>query len=221
MLMHSESIAMTTSARNQPPAKAKSERPVDEFLSSVESLVRSVPEIQKLPRKRLLEQLSASHSPAAETHALLRHLGTLTRKFEQIRLTLQDNEVRRLADEAARQSAAHHEALVRESALLEPAEFAARLNWTRQALSKALTSNRVFFVEVQGSRYFPAFFTDPRYERRHLEAVSKSLGTLPGATKLWFMSSPKGSLAGETPLQALAKGKVADAVRAAEGFLEG
>jgi hypothetical protein len=35
------------------------------------------------------------------------------------------------------------------------------------------------------------------------------------------MSSPKGSLAGETPLQALAKGKVADAVRAAEGFLEG
>jgi hypothetical protein len=221
MLMHSESTAMTTSARNQPPAKGKSGRSLDEFLSSVESLVRSVPEIQKLPRKRMLEQLSASHSPAAETNALLRHLGTLTRKFEQIRLTLQDNEVRRLADDAARKSAAHHEALVREGSLLEPADFAARLNWTRQALSKALTSNRVFFVEVQGSRYFPAFFTNPRYERRHLEAVSKALGTLPGATKLWFMSSPKGSLAGETPLQALAKGKVADAVRAAEGFLEG
>ena len=56
MLMHSESIAMTTPARNQPPAKAKSERSVDEFLSSVESLVRSVPEIQKLPRKRLLDR---------------------------------------------------------------------------------------------------------------------------------------------------------------------
>jgi len=213
---------MSSTSRPQPPVSSKAPtRPVDEFVSSVEALVRSVPQVEKLPRKRLLEQLSASSNPAAETHALLRHLGTLTRKFEQIRLTLQDKEVRRLADDAAHKSAAHHDAMAREGALLEPAEFASRLDWTRQALSKALTSQRVFFVEVHGSRYFPAFFTDSRYERRHLEAVSKALGTLPGATKLWFMSSPKGSLAGQTPLQALAKGKVAEAVRAAEGFAQG
>ena len=212
---------MSTASRHQPSAKSKAPRPVDEFVSSVEALVRSVPQVEKLPRKRLLEQLSASASPAAETHALLRHLGTLTRKFEQIRLTLQDKEVRRLADDAARKSTAHHEAMVRVGLLLEPSELASRLNWTRQALSKALTSQRVFFVEVHGSRHFPAFFADPGYDRRHLEAVSKALGMLPGATKLWFMSSPKGSLAGQTPLQALAKGKIAEAVRAAEGFAQG
>ncbi len=212
---------MSSAPRHQPPAKPQAPRAVDEFVSSVEALVRSVPQVEKLPRKRLLEQLSASHNPTAETHALLRHLGILTRKFEQIRLTLQDKEVQRLADDAAQKSAARHEAMVRDGDLLEPAEFASRLNWTRQALSKALTSQRVFFVELHGSRYFPAFFTDSRYERRHLEAVSKALGMLPGATKLWFMSSPKGSLAGRTPLEALAKGKVGDAVRAAEGFAQG
>jgi hypothetical protein len=212
---------MSSTARPQPRVSSNTTRPVDEFVSSVEALVRSVPQVEKLPRKRLLEQLSASSNPAAETHALLRHLGTLTRKFEQIRLTLQDKEVQRLADDAAHKSTAHHEAMVREGALLEPGEFTSRLNWTRQALSKALTSQRVFFVEVHGSRYFPAFFTESRYERRHLETVSKALGTLPGATKLWFMASPKGSLAGLTPLQVLARGKVAEAVRAAEGFAQG
>ena len=212
---------MSPATRHPAAKSSKAARPVDQFVSSVEALVRAVPEVEKLPRKRLLEQLSASPSPAAETDALLRHLGTLTRKFEQIRLTLQDKEVRRLADDAARKVLARHEAMIREGSLVEPAEFASRLDWTRQALSKALMSHRVFYVEVRGARYFPSFFTEPRYERRHLEAVSKALGSLPGATKLWFMSSPKGSLAGQTPLQALAKGKVAEAVRAAEGFAEG
>ena len=151
---------MSSTARPQPSVRSNTTRPVDEFVSSVEALVRSVPQVEKLPRKRLLEQLSASSNPAAETHALLRHLGTLTRKFEQIRLTLQDKEVQRLADDAAHKAAAHHEAMVHEGALLEPGEFTSRLDWTRQALSKALTSQRVFFVEVHGSRYFPAFFTD-------------------------------------------------------------
>jgi hypothetical protein len=215
------SVMSTTSRHTARGAQPAASQPVDEFVSSVEALVRSAQKVEKLPRKRLLEQLSASSSPAAETDALLRHLGTLTRKFEQIRHTLQDSEVRRLADEAASKSAAHLESLVRQGALLEPAEFASRLNWTRQGLSKALTSRRVFFVEVQGSRYFPAFFTDATYERRHVEAVSKALGMLPGSTKLWFMSSPKGSLAGMTPLQALAKGNVAEAVRVAEGFAQG
>jgi hypothetical protein len=75
-------------------------------------------------------------------------------------------------------------------------------------------------VELKGNTYYPAFFLDPQYERRQLEAVSKVLGDLPGAAKLQFMLTPKGSLGSLTPLQALSKGKVGDVKIAAEGFLQ-
>jgi deoxyribodipyrimidine photolyase-like uncharacterized protein len=77
--------------------------------------------------------------------------------------------------------------------LLDSSNFAKRLNWTRQALSKALRANRVFFLEARGDRYFPAFFTDPRHERRHLEAVSRMLGDVPGGGK-WLFSQPQRAL---------------------------
>jgi hypothetical protein len=86
----------------------------------------------------------------------------------------------------------------------------------RQALSKALAARRVFFVEHQGARYYPSFFADPKYERRQIETVSKALGDLPGGAKLAFMTTPKASLAGRTPLEALAVGEVAAAKAAAE-----
>jgi hypothetical protein len=86
--------------------------------------------------------------------------------------------------------------------------FASQLDWTRQALSKALKSNRVFFVDFKGDRYFPAFYADPTYRRSQLEAVTKVLGDLPGGAKLQFFLSRKGSLGGATPLEALAEGKL-------------
>jgi hypothetical protein len=70
--------------------------------------------------------------------------------------------------------------MVRKGELLESAAFAARLGWTRQALSKALSAHRVFFIEHRGTRYYPAFYADKRYERRYLEAITRLLGDLPG-----------------------------------------
>jgi hypothetical protein len=205
---------------HNPASKSNQVAPVQDFLASLEALERHATRVEKLPRARLLEQLSASKSPWSETRALLRHIGTITRRFEQIRQRLQDEEVDQLAVAASRKAVGHLAELVERGELLEPAQFADRLSWTRQALSKALTARRVFFVEVQGARYYPAFFADTRYERRHLEAVSRALGDLPGATKLMFLTTPKGSLGGLTSLQALAKGKPADVMRAAEGFAQ-
>ncbi len=208
----------STAARHSPASPPA--QPVREFLSSLEALTRHADRVEKLPRKHLLEQLSASDNPWAEANSLLRHISVLTRRFEQIRQTLQDEQVGRIAEAARHRGDARLERLVGEQALLEPAEFAHRLGWTRQALSKALAARRVFFVEVQGARYYPAFFADAGCERRQVEAVSKALGDLPGAAKLRFMTTPKGSLAGLTPLQALARGQVAAAKAAAEAFAQ-
>ncbi len=107
---------------------------------------------------------------------------------------------------------------IKMQALLDSSDFANRLNWTRQALSKALRANRVFSLEVRGNRYFPAFFTDPRHERRHLEAVSRLLGDVPGGSKWLFFTTPKGSLAGLTPIQALDKGQLVAVKATVERF---
>jgi len=111
-------------------------------------------------------------------------------------------------------------ALAREGALLASAAFAQKIGWTRQALSKALATRRVFYVESGNERHFPAFYADPRYERRQLEAVTKLLGDLPGGSKWQFFTTPKGSLSRLTPLQALEKGMLAQVKAAAEAFAE-
>ena len=97
---------------------------------------------------------------------------------------------------------------MRQGRLLSSTEFASQMNWSRQALSKALASNRVFYVDFKGDRYVPAFYADPTYQRSQLEAVTKVLGDLPGGAKLEFFLNAKGSLGGVTPMEALAEGKL-------------
>jgi hypothetical protein len=111
--------------------------------------------------------------------------------------------------------------MISQQELLESVQFAEALGWTRQALSKALAARRVFFIEHEGARYFPAFYADHRYERRQLEAVTKLLGDLPGGAKLQFFQNPRGSLSKLTPLDALLRGQFAAVKAAAEGFAQG
>lgn len=112
-------------------------------------------------------------------------------------------------------------AMISRKELLESVQFADALGWTRQALSKALAAHRVFFIDHEGARYFPAFYADPRYERRQLEAVTKLLGNLPGGSKLQFFLNARGSLSKLTPLEALLKGQLSSVKAAAEGFAQG
>lgn len=111
--------------------------------------------------------------------------------------------------------------MVDKGQLVTPVEFQQLMGWaTRQAVWKAADSHRVFYLTHKAERYFPAFYGDPVYERRHLEAVTKVLGDLPGGSKLQFFLTRKGSLGGDTPLQALAAGRVAKVKDVAAAFAE-
>jgi hypothetical protein len=108
--------------------------------------------------------------------------------------------------------------LVNEGVLIGRGTFQNERTITRQALSKAQQERRLFHVEIDGEKYFPSFFVDSRYDRTKLEAVSKALGDLPGATKLHFFLHQRGSLAGATPLEAIASGEYQKVLNAAEAL---
>lgn len=203
---------METALRQRAPTRGPGT--VTEFLSSLKTLNRHATVLENLPRRNVIQQFS-------EAPTAVRDLNTLTRRIETIRHMLEAQNARRPTSLALEQANRYMLKLVREKELLEPSEFTARMGWTRQALSKALKSHRVFFVEQQGTRYYPAFLGDAQYERRRIEGVCKSLGELPGSAKLQFFSTPKGSLGGMTPLEALAAGKYATVKATAEGFAQG
>lgn len=109
-------------------------------------------------------------------------------------------------------------AKVIEREMLGSAAFCEEMGWTRQALSKAVKSHRVFFVERQGTRYFPAFFAWDALSRSQLQTVCKRLGELSGWEKWQFFTTPKGSLGCQTPLEALKSGQYKETLTAADGF---
>lgn len=105
--------------------------------------------------------------------------------------------------------------------LVSGAQLATLLNMTPQGLHHALKAKRVFTLQgPSGEHVYPAFFADPKQDRKTLEKVSKTLGDLPGAAKWDFFTSPRVSLGKRTPLEALAKGKVDAVMAAAKAFVE-
>lgn len=86
--------------------------------------------------------------------------------------------------------------------------FQALIGWTSpRSVAKALGAHSIFAIDLKGQLYFPAFYADAIYSRRHLAAVKKQLGALPAGAKLQFFGSRKASLGGQTPLEALAAGR--------------
>lgn len=71
-----------------------------------------------------------------------------------------------------------------------------------------------------GKKVFPAFYSDPRLDRRVLERVSKELGQLPGPSKWQFFTTGKVSLDGKSPLEAISEGQVSRVLAAATAFRE-
>lgn len=104
--------------------------------------------------------------------------------------------------------------------LVSEHEFAARSNWNSRQLTRAIASQRVFFVEVEGIKRFPTFFLETQYSRRQLEAITRAMGLLHGGSKLQFFMSPKGSLGGITPLAALLRGNYKIVKSCAQAFAE-
>lgn len=197
-------------------ASVRSQEPVQGFLSSLLELERHARRVRRMSIQNFVDTLAVTDSDLASGDALVRHIGELTHTMDLIRRGIAKASSAPLDGTDEDQSPA----VVEGTVLISPTEMASRLGWTRQALSKALAARRVFFVDLRGLRYFPSFFTEPRYQRKHLEAVSKLLGDLPGGAKLQFFTTPKGSLSGKTPLDALADGQYSSVRIAAQGFAQ-
>ena len=180
------------------------------FARALQQLVRSAPGVLALPKTALAQSASIS---LKDTDALSDHVGAIVDLFVPDAKPDAPSQRRDAALAAMKQ-------LINQGELVASGEFVERLGVTRQALSKAVAAQRLFYVEIGGDRYFPAFFLDLTYDRHQLEQISKGLGELPGASKLQFFRSKKASLGGLTPLQALAKGTFSEVRNAAAGFAE-
>ena len=188
------------------------------FWSEVRTLTRHAKLVERLSPQLLRKHVATAPAKQGEALALVRQIDDLFIHLQKVRARVAALESPGLP-QRPQTDALNQE--IRSGSLLDSGSFASRLHWTPQALSKALAARRVFYVEVGGIRYFPAFYADPLYERKQLEAVTKLLGDLPGGAKLQFFSTPKGSLGRLTPLQALAKGQLVKVKVAAEGFAQG
>ena len=105
-------------------------------------------------------------------------------------------------------------------ALLEAKVFAAQRGCPPESLPQACAAHRIFAVVIDEIPLYPAFYVDPRFDQRKLEAITKLLGDLAGGSKWQFFTSAKGSLGSVTPLQALLAGRYGDVRVAAPGFAE-
>ncbi len=199
---------MATALREKAPPAGKDD--LKTFARALQQLVRSAPHVLALPKTTLAEGASINLS---DTDTLSDHVGAIVDLF----LPGAKPDARSPRRDAARMSM---QQLIQQGELVPSGEFVERLGVTRQALSKAVGAQRLFFVEISGDRYFPAFFLELTFDRHQLEQVCKTLGELPGASKLQFFRGKKASLGGVSPLQALAKGQFTRVRNAAAGFAE-
>lgn len=143
--------------------------------------------------------------------------GTLTGERPRARPADNDAFMRNMA----MQEQARRAELEETGQLIAAQDLAQRLGVSNQAVSKALKSGRLFALDGSGGRLlFPAFYADGKLSRRDLEAVTRALGEIPASSKWQFFTSPKASLGGLTPLEALQRGQRQAVMVTAAGFVE-
>lgn len=178
-----------------------------ETTSPVALLDNMFPSIEKYKVRKLFEREAAKDAPLATEP--LAPAASIAEKRENALFTAKLD----------RQSMRSRQQHLDEGGLLTSADICQRLAITRQALSKAVKSHRIFFVDgPSNSQLYPAFFATTADERRLLEAISQRLGDLPGPSKWDFFLTPKLSLGGRTPISALETGDLHRVLAAAEAF---
>lgn len=105
-------------------------------------------------------------------------------------------------------------------ALIDAVEFARRRGISPEMVGELVAQRRLFSLERDGRKLYPAFFAEPTVDIGRLEAVCRRLGTLSGGSKWQFFVKPKASLSGRTVLEALLEGHFAAVNVAADGFRE-
>ena len=110
--------------------------------------------------------------------------------------------------------------MVEERQLLDTTTMVKESGFTRQALTKAVDTGRMFTVTVGSKPYYPAFYAYSKADRKVLARVTRALGELPGWTKLDFFESANGAIGGLSPLDALTKGRVDEVLELAEAYAD-
>jgi|UPI0007508E8E hypothetical protein len=218
-------VSMRTTARHLPKQKVD----IPAFVDNLRRFNKQAVQIVNAP---LVGGTGAKHDLRKELRGALDELEETVRALRVVVIGFPSSPERVRASTAAKPAARPAsasappvmdttEAMVKKGQLVAPAEFQALMGWaSRQAVWKAAESHRVFYLTYKAERYFPIFYGDPAYDRKHLEAVTKVLGDLPGGSKLQFFLTRKGSLGGDTPLQALAAGRFAKVKDVAAAFAE-
>ena len=107
-----------------------------------------------------------------------------------------------------------------EIGLVPLAQFATLRQQRPQDLERDLAAGRLFAVEIDGERWILQALAHPAIDRRRLARLCRVLHAVPVGARLRFLASPKGSLSGLTPIDALIAASWADVIRAAQGFIE-
>lgn len=133
--------------------------------------------------------------------------------------TLDDNQA--FMDKLSQQSLANRARQLEDGMLLTSADICSRRQITRQALSRAVKDGRVFWLDgPSGMQLYPHFFAKQKPDRLVFEKVSRALGNISGGSKWQFFTTPKRSLGGISPIQALDQGVVDTVIAAACAFGE-
>ncbi len=181
--------------------------------------VKNIEALGKLDDEVLLTAIRKGAGTTSKAK-LMKVFLVLSRTANRVTALLEPTDSAKLMQAARNRGLVVREVLVEHKQVLPSGEFSAALGISRQALSKAVRTGRLFALEVGGENYYPGFYLDSEVDRRKLERVSKALGALAGWEKWRFFTTPKGSLAGLTPIDALKKGKYAEVLTAAIGFAE-
>lgn len=193
--------------------QAGEKQSMPDFAPAYSLLVCGVPEEQ---RRRLLQDMGRGLEEAAK--------GLPSRAEGKLPSTpagVAPVSTRDFMASLAQQETAQRARDIDDGLLVSGATLATRLGMSPQGLHHARKTTRMFALQGPlGELVYPAFFADPRQDRKTLEAVSKVLGDLPGAAKWDFFMSVRLSLGNRTPLEALAKGKVDAVMAAAQAFAE-
>jgi hypothetical protein len=193
------------------PTSQRNEAATNDFQQMYASLVHAVPEELRLT---LVERMKAGLDMVEEELRTALPAAEAKRDHESV-------DTAEFVARLEKQEQERREQQLASKELLSSAGFRARIGFTPQALSAAVKAKRIFSLQgPSGTAVYPAFFTDKMLDRPVLERVAKALGDLPGASKYFFFTSPRISLGGKSPLQALAKGKIEEVLKAAQAFVE-
>jgi hypothetical protein len=188
------------------PALSKEQQRRTWFTPAYQKIARAVPQEKRLAMFREMKK---------ELSELI-----ATLQADQPTAANDASEGRLLMEELRRQERARRMADVKAGRLISSSTLRERLGISAQALGAAVRAKRMFSVNGPGGeRLYPAFFADPKYERRDLERISKALGDLSGGIKFAFFTSQKISLGNKRPLD-VTQTKMERILTLAQGLVE-